>query len=82
MSEINEMLYGVEPEEVIRLVQNGFNLNNDKFRFGVYGLEDFSNEDYYNEIEDLREDILENAKEIALEYDYMEELLKEYGVIE
>ena len=66
MGQLDEILTGVEPTEVLRMAHFGeFNWNDDYFTIDVYGnLESISENDFHDELINNRDEIVERYKEL------------------
>lgn len=76
MDDIDEILYGKKPSEIVLLMfyGNGFNPINDYFRFdGCGNLESFDKEDYIKEIKDCMDDVVSTLMDTGCR-DFTDEL--------
>ena len=67
MEEINELLHGMEPLEILRMAQFGeFNCNDDYFTINAYGnLESTSENDFHGELIDNLKEIVERYNKLV-----------------
>lgn len=67
MGQLDEILTGVEPTEVLRMAHFGeFDWNDDYFTIDVYGnLESISENDFHGELIDNRDEIVERYNELV-----------------
>ena len=76
--DIDEILYGMKPSEIIDMVTGDFNSNDDYFYFSVYGLESCDDKaDHYLDSfsdEDILDSYLDNACHCNLSNSDFEEL--------
>lgn len=59
MDELNDYLYGMKPLDIISSVGKDFDVNNDYFRDGVYGLESFDYARREMDVDELVEYIID-----------------------
>jgi hypothetical protein len=70
MSEIDELLYGKKPSEVINMITGDFNSNDDFFYFSIYGLESCDDRwSHYSDVcsvDDVLDKLIEEYNHVSL----------------
>lgn len=85
MDEIDEILYGKKPSEILNMVTSDFNYNDDYFYFSIYGLESCDDKaDVYLDRfdhEEILDEYLNNyyCCDLSRKYDDFETLAEEWN---
>lgn len=70
MGEIDELLYGKKPSEVIDMITSDFNSNDDFFYFSIYGLESCNDRyDHYSDnfsVDDVLDELINIYNHVSL----------------
>jgi hypothetical protein len=70
MSEIDELLYGKKPSEIINMMTSDFNANDDFFYFSIYGLESCNDRwEHYSDlytVDDVLDKLIEEYNHVSL----------------
>lgn len=82
MEELDDLLYGKSPLEILEMANDDFSTNDYYFRFTIYGLESADEKDYSGYLDDnFVDEVIDNAHHLDIPCE-LQELLDELDDLE